>query len=66
MMSEKQYRVAYGGVMAQIMLAQKLHCPHMETRYKKALANLQRRYLMPDHQDFSSDGKVVFRNHYNI
>lgn len=66
MMSEKQYRVAYGGVMAQIKLAQKLHCPHMEAKHKAALVKLQRRYLKPDHQELSLDGKVVFYNHYHI
>ena len=57
MMSEKQYRVACGGVMSQIKMAQKLHCPHMEAKYKTALAKLQRRFLKPD---------LVGRNHLNI
>lgn len=66
MMSEKQYRVAYGGVMEQIKLAQRLHCPHMEAKHKAALAKLQKRYLMPDSQETSLDGKRVFFNHYHI
>ena len=34
MMSYKQYQVACGGVREQIKMAQKLHCPHMERKYK--------------------------------
>lgn len=66
MMSERQYKVAILGVMQQIKLAQKLHCPHMEAKHKAALVKLQRRYLKPDHQELSLDGKVVFYNHYHI
>lgn len=47
-MSLKQYKVAYGGVVEQIKMAQRLHCPHMEKKYKKALKKLQRRFLKPD------------------
>lgn len=65
MMSEKQYRVAYEGVMEQIKLAQKLHCPHMEAKHKVALVKLQRRYLMPDSQEIYAGGRVVY-NHYHI
>ena len=43
--------------MSQIKMAQKLHCPHMEAKYKTALAKLQRRFLKPD---------LVGRNHLNI
>lgn len=66
MMSYKQYQVACGGVREQIKMAQKLHCPHMERKYKQALLRLQTRFLKPDHQETSLDGKVVFYNHYNL
>lgn len=48
MMSYKQYQVACGGVREQIKMAQKLHCPHMERKYKQALLRLQTRFLKPD------------------
>lgn len=57
MMSEKQYRVACGGVKEQIKVAKRLHCPHMEARYKAALAKLQRSFMKPD---------LVGRNYLNI
>ena len=48
MMSVKQYKVACGGVREQIKMAQRLHCPHMEAQYKKALEKLEKRFLKPD------------------
>lgn len=62
-MSYKQYQVACGGVREQIKMAQKLHCPHMERKYKQALLRLQTRFLKPDHQEVC--GKLVL-NHYNL
>lgn len=63
MMSYKQYQVACGGVREQIKMAQKLHCPHMERKYKQALLKLQARFLKPDRQEVY--GKLVL-NHYNL
>lgn len=63
MMSYKQYQVACGGVREQIKMAQKLHCPHMERKYKQALLRLQTRFLKPDNQEVY--GKLVL-NHYNL
>lgn len=34
MMSDKQYRVARKGIVEQLKLAQRLHCKHMEQKYK--------------------------------
>ena len=34
MMSDKQYRVARKGVVEQLKLAQRLHCKHMEQKYR--------------------------------
>ena len=48
MMSEKQYEVARKGVIVQLRTAQKLHCKHMEQKYKEALEKLQKRFLKPD------------------
>lgn len=48
MMSEKQYQVARKGVIIQLRTAQKLHCKHMEQKYKEALGKLQKRFLKPD------------------
>lgn len=47
-MSDKQYRVARKGVVEQLKLAQRLHCKHMEQKYKEALEKLQMRFLKPD------------------
>lgn len=47
-MSEKQYQVARKGVLIQLRTAQKLHCKHMEQKYKEALEKLQMRFLKPD------------------
>ena len=63
MMSYKQYQVACLGVREQIKMAQKLHCPYMERKYKQALLKLQARFLKPDRQEV--DGKIVL-NHYNL
>lgn len=48
MMSEKQYRVARKGIAEQLKLAQRLHCKHMEQKYKVALEKLGKRFLKPD------------------
>jgi hypothetical protein len=48
MMSEKQYRVARKGIVEQLKLAQRLHCKHMEQKYKEALEKLEKRFLKPD------------------
>lgn len=45
MMSDKQYRVARKGVVEQLKLAQRLHCKHMEQKYKEALEKLEKRFL---------------------
>lgn len=47
-MSNKQYRVARKGVVEQLKLAQRLHCKHMEQKYKEALKKLEKRFLKPD------------------
>lgn len=47
-MSEKQYQVARKGVLIQLRTAQKLHCKHMEQKYKEELEKLQMRFLKPD------------------
>ena len=41
-MSDKQYRVARKGVVEQLKLAQRLHCKHMEQKYKVALEKLEK------------------------
>lgn len=41
-MSDKQYRVARKGVVEQLKLAQRLHCKHMEQKYKEALEKLEK------------------------
>lgn len=46
-MSDKQYRVARKGVVEQLKLAQRLHCKHMEQKYKEALEKLEKRFLKP-------------------
>ena len=48
MMSDKQYKVARKGVVEQLKLAQRLHCKHMEQKYKEALEKLEKRFLKPD------------------
>lgn len=45
-MSDKQYRVARKGVVEQLRTAQKLHCKHMEQKYKEALEKLEKRFLL--------------------
>lgn len=47
-MSEKQHQVARKGVLIQLRTAQKLHCKHMEQKYKEALEKLEKRFLKPD------------------
>lgn len=48
MMSDKQYRVARKGIVEQLKLAQRLHCKHMEQKYKEALEKFEKRFLKPD------------------
>ena len=45
MMSDKQYKVARKGVVEQLKLAQRLHCKHMEQKYKEALEKLEKRFF---------------------
>ena len=45
MMSDKQYKVARKGIVEQLRTAQKLHCKHMEQKYKVALEKLEKRFL---------------------
>lgn len=47
-MSEKQYKVARKGIVEQLKLAHRLHCKHMEYKYKVALEKLEKRFLKPD------------------
>lgn len=48
MMSDKQYKVSRKGIVEQLKLAQRLHCKHMEQKYKEALEKLEKRFLKPD------------------
>ncbi len=67
MMSEKQYKVAYGGVMEQIKMAQRLHCPRMEAKYKKALEKLSKRFLKPDDASLTwVNGNYCTNTYYHI
>lgn len=67
MMSEKQYKVARGGVKEQIKMAQRLHCPHMEAKYKQALEKLERRFLKPDKAGLLwVDGNLCTSTYYHI
>lgn len=47
-MSDKQYKVARKGIVEQLKLAQRLHCKHMEQKYKVALDKLEKRFLKAD------------------
>lgn len=47
-MSDKQYKVARKGIVEQLKLAQRLHCKHMEQKYKVALDKLEKRFLKSD------------------
>lgn len=47
-MSDKQYKVARKGIVEQLKLAQRLHCKHMEQKYKESLEKLEKRFLKPD------------------
>lgn len=46
-MSDKQYRVARKGVVEQLKLAQRLHCKHMEQKYKDAFDKFAFADLIP-------------------
>lgn len=66
MMSEKQYEVARKGVIVQLRTAQKLHCKHMEQKYKEALEKLQKRFLKPDAMGRFDWGAKVSSSYYHL
>ena len=66
MMSEKQYKVARKGVIVQLRTAQKLHCKHMEHKYKEALEKLQMRFLKPDAVGCFDLGARVSNSYYHL
>ena len=66
MMSEKQYQVARKGVLIQLRTAQKLHCKHMEQKYKEALEKLQIRFLKPDAVGCFDWGAKVSSSYYHL
>lgn len=66
MMSDKQYRVARKGVVEQLKLAQKLHCKHMEQKYKEALEKLEKRFLKPDAVGCFDLGARVSNSYYHL
>lgn len=66
MMSEKQYEVACKGVIIQLRTAQKLHCKHMEQKYKEALEKLQKRFLKPDAVGCFDLGARVSNSYYHL
>lgn len=45
MMSDKQYKVARKGIVEQLKLAQRLHCKHMEQKYKEAFGEVRETLL---------------------
>ena len=67
MMSVKQYKVARKGIVEQIKMAQRLHCPHMEARHKEALKKLGKRFLKPDKVGLIwVDGNLCTSTYYHI
>lgn len=66
MMSDKQYRVARKGVVEQLKLAQRLHCKHMEQKYKVALEKLEKRFLKPDAVGCFDLGARVSNSYYHL
>jgi hypothetical protein len=66
MMSDKQYRVARKGVVEQLKLAQRLHCKHMEQKYKEALEKLEKRFLKPDAVGCFDLGARVSNSYYHL
>lgn len=66
MMSEKQYQVVRKGVLIQLRTAQKLHCKHMEQKYKEALEKLQMRFLKPDAVGCFDLGARVSNSYYHL
>ena len=65
-MSEKQYQVARKGVLIQLRTAQKLHCKHIEQKYKEALEKLQMRFLKPDAVGCLDLGAKVSNSYYHL
>lgn len=45
MMSDKQYKVARKGIVEQLRTAQKLHCKHMEQKYKRGFGEVRETLL---------------------
>lgn len=66
MMSDKQYRVARKGIIEQLRTAQKLHCKHMEQKYKEALEKLEKHFLKPDAVECFDWGAKVSSSYYHI
>lgn len=66
MMSEKQYRVARKGIVEQLKLAQRLHCKHMEQKYKVALEKLEKRFLKPDAVGYFDWSAKVSSSYYHL
>ena len=66
MMSDKQYKVARKGIVEQLKLAQRLHCKHMEQKYKKALEKLEKRFLKPDAVGCFDLGARVSNSYYHL
>ena len=66
MMSDKQYKVARKGIVEQLKLAQRLHCKHMEYKYKVALEKLEKRFLNPDAVGCFDFGAMVSNSYYHL
>lgn len=66
MMSDNQYKVARKGVVEQLKLAQRLHCKHMEQKYKVALEKLEKRFLNPDAAGCFDLGARVSNSYYHL
>ena len=65
-MSDNQYKVARKGVVEQLKLAQRLHCKHMEQKYKVALEKLEKRFLNPDAVGCFDLGARVSNSYYKV
>lgn len=53
--------------MEQIKMAQRLHCPRMEAKYKKALEKLSKRFLKPDDASLTwVNGNYCTNTYYHI
>lgn len=62
MMSDKQYKVARKGIVEQLRTAQKLHCKHMEQKYKE----VEKRFLKPDAVGCFDLGARVSNSYYHL